>query len=375
MNENGYDPRGQFPEMPEVKRRYTPEEAGHDTRRKPVSRIRRRRRKSLNPGVLLICLILAAVIGVSLYLIISGKNRTALPQETSGVSAGETTEPLESVDDGRDWYTVTVSEAQIYVGDLILVNASTEYRFPAEAENSITAVSSLKNGYYLLADPDAKLEPKVIESFNKLCSDYYAYSGFAYMQVNSAYRSRDDQISIYNQYTESYGADYAKAYVANPGFSEHHTGLAMDLNINRNGAISYVESDEGAAWFRENAGNYGFILRYPSDKVYMTGINYETWHYRYVGTPHSLIMNDMNMCLEEYERFLKDYTYDTTRIAYNNATGVEYVPAEEDADGRTLIYYAPSEGEETEIKIPKGYTYELSGNNTDGFIITANPDA
>ena len=195
------------------------------------------------------------------------------------------------------------------------------------------------------------------------------------MQVNSAYRSRDDQISIYNQYTESYGADYAKAYVANPGFSEHHTGLAMDLNINRNGAISYVESDEGAAWFRENAGNYGFILRYPSDKVYMTGINYESWHYRYVGTPHSLIMNDMNMCLEEYERFLKDYTYDTTRIAYNNATGVEYVPAEENADGRTLIYYAPSEGEETEIKIPKGYTYELSGNNTDGFIITANPDA
>lgn len=374
MNENGYDPRGQLPEMPQVKRRYTPEEAGHNARRKPLSRARRRRRNGLNPGVLLICLILAAVIGVSLYLIISGKNKQPVSDDTSDIYAEGTLEPLESVDDGKDWYTVSVSEEQIYCGDLILVNASTEYRFPDEAENSITAVAGLKNDYYLLADSAAKLNAEVTESFNRLCTDFYAYNGFSYMQVNSAYRSREDQISIYDEYTKSYGADYAKAYVANPGFSEHHTGLALDLNINRNGYISYVESDEGAAWFRDNAGNYGFILRYPSDKVYMTGINYESWHYRYVGAPHSLIMNDMNMCLEEYHKFLKDYTYDTEKIAYSDNTGITYIPAEDDADGRTLIYYAPSQGAETEVKIPKGYTYEISGNNTDGFIITATPE-
>ena len=304
MNPNSpNDPRGPLPDEPGVKRRYTPEEAGHDIRRKPVSRARRRRRKGVNVGVLIVSAIFAVVIGISLFIIISGKKRPEViyPDTTAADAA---TEPLESVDDGRSYYTVTIASDQIYYGDLILVNAATEYRFPAEAENSIVNISEYKNEYYLMADPAARLSKNVVDRFNTLCTDYSAYNGFRYMQVNSAYRSREEQINVYNSYAQSNGEDYAKAYVATPGYSEHHTGLALDLNINRGGSISYVESDEGAAWFRDNAKNYGFILRYPSDKVYMTGISYESWHYRYVGLPHSQIISDMNMCLEEYVEYV-----------------------------------------------------------------------
>lgn len=371
---NGFEPDNRyqpFENEPEVKRTYTPEEAGHESRRRPVSRASRHRRRSINPGVVLIAVVFAAVIGLCLYLIISGKNRAAAPADTSYTVDG-TDEALVPEDDGRDYFSVKVPRSQMYIGDLILVNSYNEYMFPDEAENAVVSVAQYKNDYFVMADSRARLSQRVLDKFNTLCSDYYAYSGFTYMQINSAYRSRQEQIDIYDQYTRDYGADYAKSYVANPGFSEHHTGLAMDLNVNVNGTINYVESYEGCAWFRDNCKNYGFILRYPKDKVHLTGINYESWHYRYVGVPHAEIITDMNFCLEEYEIYLKDYTYDTSRLLVAPDGTVSTVEADGGYDGSgTQIYYAPADGEETEVKIPKGWEYTLSGNNIDGFVVTA----
>lgn len=372
---NGFDPENRyqaFENEPEVKRRYTPEEAGHESRRKPVSRMSRRRHRSVSPGAVLIIAVFAAVMGLCLYLIISGKNREGLPDETSDLRVVETDAPLVPEDDGRDYFTVKVPREQMYSGDLILVNSYNEYVFPEVMESAIVNVRDFKNDYFVMADSSARLSRGVLETFNTLCSDYYAYNGFTYMQINSAYRSHQEQIDIYNDYTRDYGADYAKAYVANPGFSEHHTGLAMDLNVNVNGSINYVESYEGCQWFRENCKNYGFILRYPKDKVHLTGINYESWHYRYVGVPHAEIITNMNFCLEEYEEYLKNYTYDTTRLLVAPDKTVGTVSAEDGYDGvGTQIYFAPMEGDETEVKIPKGWEYTLSGNNIDGFIVTA----
>lgn len=376
---NGFEPNNNYPDFenePEVKRRYTPEEAGHDRRRKPVSRMSRRRTRTVSPGVILIILVFAALMGLCLYFIISGKNREVLGEETSDFSIIETDAPLVPEDDGKDYYTVKVPASQMHSGDLILVNSYNEYSFPDDMENAVAYVRDCKNDYYVMADSSARLSRGVIETFNTLCSDFYAYNGFTYMQINSAYRSHQEQINIYNDYTRDYGADYAKAYVANPGFSEHHTGLAMDLNVNVNGNINYVESYEGCQWFRENCKNYGFILRYPKDKVHLTGINYESWHYRYVGVPHAAIITDMNFCLEEYETYLMDFTYDTTRLLVRPDGTVGTVAAESEyTGGGTQIYYVPMEGGETEVKIPKGWDYTLSGNNIDGFIVTATKDA
>ena len=86
-----------------------------------------------------------------------------------------------------------------------------------------------------------------------------------------------------------------------PGTSEHETGLAADIVT-----PSYQRLDAGyagtkaAKWLLENAASYGFVLRYPEDKTEITGIDYEPWHYRYVGVEAAKEIMAQGLCLEEY---------------------------------------------------------------------------
>ena len=373
MNDNwkGNSEGGLYPQQ-EVKRTYTPEEAGHGQRRRPVSRYRRRRRRPPNPGVILITLIFAVVFGVCIYLLVSGRNKPeenvqsssdiGIHQNVDGSGAG--------LEENRE-QILTLSEESVHTGTLILVNYAYPYTFPKDAEAEITSVSSLKNDKYYVRDKASKLRKSTIERFNVLTEAYFAATGFSSMQVNSGYRSYQEQVDLYADYAATNGEDYAKAYVANPGYSEHHTGLAMDLNVYVPGeGTYYVESYEPCAWFRENCEDYGFILRYPEEKVYITGINYESWHYRYVGTPHARIMEERDLCLEE------SYTYDGTRLLYNLEadTSVPLAP-EETFDKGILIYYVEAKKGTTQCKIPADCTYTVSGNNVDGFIVTAEKTA
>lgn len=362
-----------YPEQ-EIKRTYTPEEAGHERRRKPISRFRRRRHRLPNPGVVLIVLVFAAVFGVCIYMLASGRSRPELAETGSVQSVVSTNDSTASVGGANSRERIlTLTEEQIHTGDLILVNYAYPYTFPADAEAEITPVSSLKNDKYFVRDNTSKLRKSTIEKFNILTEAYFAATEFSSLQVNSGYRSYQEQVDLYDSYVASNGEDYAKAYVANPGYSEHHTGLAMDLNVYVRGeGIYYVESYDKCAWFRENCESYGFILRYPSEKVYITGINYESWHYRYVGTPHSLIMEERDLCLEEYIDFLKSYTYDGTRLLYNAETGTS-MPLEsgESFEKGVLIYYVEAQEGETQCKVPADCAYTVSGNNVDGFIVTA----
>ena len=123
--------------------------------------------------------------------------------------------------------------------------------------------------------------------------------------ISSAYRSITNQIDIYRELKEMYGEEYAKLTVATPGYSEHHTGLAIDINIKVDGKYPQNNKElEQQAKYYENIFKYlkdfGFILRYPKGKEKITGYNYEPWHIRYVGfLPANLIMNN-NLTLEEY---------------------------------------------------------------------------
>jgi len=376
--DNGYDPLGQ----PQVKRTYTPEEAGHDKHRKPVSRLsynrRRRQRPKLNAAAVIITLIFILITGLCIFLIASGLNR---PSDNKNDDPGkspvpdETTEAV-TTEDPLPYFTAELTKDQISYGELILVNSYNEYLFPEEMEGDVVNISEYKNEYYGMSSysTSVKASKVALDAFNRLTEDCYNETGFKYLQINSCYRSREEQETLYAQYVEERGEEYAKAYVANPGESEHHTGLGIDLNVNREGAISYVESDAECEWFREKCQEYGFILRFPKDKVHMTGISHESWHYRYVGVPHAQRMEDMNFCLEEYIDYLKSYTYDGICLGYDDETGVFDMKAEEfyEAESGVMIYYVPAdEGEEsTDTLIPKDCTYTVSGNNVDGFIIT-----
>ena len=88
----------------------------------------------------------------------------------------------------------------------------------------------------------------------------------------------------------------ASAQVLPAGCSEHNAGLAMDIV---SASSDFINTKE-YKWLCENAHNYGFILRYPEDKTAITGMNFEPWHWRYVGTQAAKEMKEKNQCLEEY---------------------------------------------------------------------------
>lgn len=127
--------------------------------------------------------------------------------------------------------------------------------------------------------------------------------------IVSAYRSYAEQRALYIAKKDE-GNQSGAIEVAPPGQSEHQTGLAMDISnqylIDAGQSLKQnaAETAEGK-WILENCWDYGFVLRYPQDKVSKTGVIYEPWHYRYVGLPHSQVMRENNWCLEEYVQQLK----------------------------------------------------------------------
>jgi len=126
-----------------------------------------------------------------------------------------------------------------------------------------------------------------------------------YMFVNWAFRSEKVQQILFDfevkirkncGMSDEDALEETKKYVAYPGVSEHHTGLAVDLDPVKGKS----KAAEIYAWLRENAWKYGFILRYPEDKTEITGFNFEPWHYRYVGKTAAKVIFERKICLEEY---------------------------------------------------------------------------
>ena len=127
-------------------------------------------------------------------------------------------------------------------------------------------------------------------------------------QVSAAYRSYADQQRIFDNKVKSFqnnNPDWslsrcrsaASVTVADPGASEHHTGLAFDMTVPN---TSMFLGTPQCAWLHEHCWEYGFILRYTDEKQQITGFAGEAWHIRYVGTEHSLAMQQSGQCLEEY---------------------------------------------------------------------------
>ncbi|MBI1952193.1 M15 family metallopeptidase [Candidatus Saccharibacteria bacterium] len=122
------------------------------------------------------------------------------------------------------------------------------------------------------------------------------------LMLVSGYRSYATQQSVYSGYVSSQGKAYADATSAQPGHSEHQTGLAADL-----GAISgkcqlepcFGDMAEGK-WLAANAHDYGFIIRYQKNKTNLTGYDYEPWHLRYVGVELAAVLNKADQTLEQF---------------------------------------------------------------------------
>lgn len=122
------------------------------------------------------------------------------------------------------------------------------------------------------------------------------------LYADSGFRSYQTQEVLYNTYVERSGQAEADRYSAQPGKSEHQTGLTMDVTsdaVGRQLVQSFGETDEGI-WIRENAHHYGFIVRYPEGKEEITGYMYEPWHLRFLGIALATEIYESGLTYEEY---------------------------------------------------------------------------
>ncbi len=257
------------------------------------------------------------------------------------------------------------SNTKVYEGDLILVNYANEYKFPAAMEKKLDKIYG-KTGYssiYVLSTADTMLNMSMYTHLVQLLTqmkteNFTTLSSGDRIIINSGYRTLDYQQGLYDKAV----SNGTEGYSARAGYSEHHTGLAFDIKIftEKNQMIDLRASEQN--WLLANCAKYGFILRYPADKTDLTQILEESWHFRYVGVPHAQYMMENNICLEEYIDILR------TNHAYGQAEPLNYT-----ADGKDhIIYYVPASvvNDTTAVPVPASGNYTISGNNSDGFIVT-----
>ena len=173
--------------------------------------------------------------------------------------------------------------------NLMLVNS--RYRIPDDYSVELIRLS---NGEQV----DSRIYPDLQEMFDDARGAGYS------LFVRAGYRSEEDQedlmedkIEAYRQegYSQREAEREADKWVAKPGTSEHELGLSVDIN-----AEGQTDGNRLYQWLAEHSWKYGFILRYPAEKEEITGIDYEPWHFRYVGKQAAKEMYEQDLCLEEY---------------------------------------------------------------------------
>lgn len=135
----------------------------------------------------------------------------------------------------------------------------------------------------------------------------------------SAYRSYERQYEIFTNNVKVKGLEHTTKYSAIPGYSEHQTGLSIDVSTkscNNRLDATFADTKE-SEWLIKNAHLYGYIIRYAEDKTAITGYSYEPWHIRYVGKALATYLYENNLCLEEYYNQIPSTDY-TDAISYDN---------------------------------------------------------
>lgn len=279
---------------------------------------------------------------------------TVKETDAEGEFIMETTEaPTESL-----YETITIDNGEMYKGELILVNA--DYPFESAADASITTLFEEKTESYSVSGMDVAMQEAAIEPLNDMLDAFCSETGHDDILVIDAYRTFEKQQELYDADLELTGLD-TSTLVALPGHSEHETGYALDFSLFfSDGSSGEYDGTGDYDWIDQHCADYGYILRYPADKTEITKIQYESWHYRYVGRPHAYYIMQRGICFEEYIDELREHPIEEP---------LEIV----DSDGSAYaVYYVPAETDKTVTYAPiiSEHPYTISGNNADGFIIT-----
>lgn len=199
-----------------------------------------------------------------------GKDSDAKMQESSSESTTTTTQP--AVAANAKAHSTEVIDGVTYIDGILIVNKT--YSLP-------------KNYNYGLTEETQKAFSRMQK---KALKDNIS------LEIASGFRSYEEQEALYKEYTAEHGQKEADTFSARPGYSEHQSGLALDVN----GADFSMVGDKDMKWLAKHCNDFGFIIRFPKGKEKITGYSYEPWHIRYVGKEAAKKMKKQNLCLEEY---------------------------------------------------------------------------
>ena len=196
-----------------------------------------------------------------------------------------------------------------------MVNVNRDYEYYEQTKKTDVSKNTL-----MLVNKYNYLDETYVPEDIKDISNYYAYDDNsireealnAYKEmwnaakkedltliVSSSYRTYETQNKLWTSRANALGKASADEYTARAGFSEHQTGLALDI-LTHNTILNEFENTDEFKWLNEHAHEYGFILRYPKDKEDITGYSYESWHYRYVGKEVATKIKKLNITFDEY---------------------------------------------------------------------------
>ena len=250
-------------------------------------------------------------------------------------------------------YTVTaVPSSKKASGILMLVNSSYVYDF-SENNPELVEFGSVRksvNGTtpYQLSLSNIKMEKTAIAAMDTMLCDFYRTTGNKYVLVSSAYRTKAEQ--------DATGSSIKG------GYSDSHTGYSAALKVYQDGKTLDLRGGD-YEWIYENAWKYGFVVRYPAEKVTQTGVSDYTYYFRYVGVAAAYYMDQNGLCLEEFLDLVHRYTFQGEHLIFTA----------KDRDGNDVtheFYYVPAgNGTTTEVPVPSDRAYEISGDNAGGFIV------
>jgi len=220
----------------------------------------------------------------------------------------------ENINRYLEYYNINKKDIRAIISE-VNCNLDSAYYTNTKETNLNDNLSVIVNKYYYLPSDyipndlvtissnygNGTLKKEAYKSFKKLSDD--AKKEELSIYISSGYRSYDLQNGLYNMYLKNDLQSVVDTYSARPGFSEHQTGLAIDVNTISD---SFAYTNE-YTWLKENAYKYGFILRYPKECTNLTGYKFEPWHYRYVGVDIASYIQKHGITYDEYyEYFLKE---------------------------------------------------------------------
>lgn len=306
-------------------------------------------------GFITLVLSMVVVLGAAYGLTKINNSFKDIKGQDAGNSQVVVTTPTLSAGDPNTviYGSENIANTSLQGGDLILVNNDVKYT-EGQDPDELVSIYDNKNDAYYVSSIELQLRKRCVTAWNTMMRDFREATGLENIQVVTGYRTEEMQQELYNK-------NKASGNVSKPGYSEHQTGLALNVNLYYSKYSEDFTGEGDYAWVDQHCAEYGFILRYQDSKESETGIAAETGHYRYVGIPHATYMAEQKLCLEEYIRQLYNYTYEGEHLRIQTGDGRQYE-----------VYTVPADltNTSTAVPVPADLDYTISGNNQDAFIVT-----